>query len=302
MSQTDHEDKRRVAIAANPYSGMRPNRPFVDALARALERKALDARIIWEPAERRALLADPATPQYYRCVVAAGGDGTVCAVINERPPVPLAVLPLGSENLFAREMGFINDPDALAQAIASARTRRIDLGRVGEQRFSLMVGVGFDAEVVHRVGLWRAAGAKLKRVNRLSYVKPILRSLFRYPFGQLEINADGVRILGTHALIFNLPQYALRLALPPGVQGDDGLLDWIVLRDPGAFKLLGYCRSLRRREAPAREDIICGQARAIAVSSDTRAPVQIDGDPAGFTPKEIAVLPRALEVITPCAP
>ena len=98
-----------------------------------------------------------------RCVVAAGGDGTVSAVINElSADVALAVLPLGNENLFAKAFGFEDDPGALARAIARGARQPIDLGRAhttaGSRLFTLMLSAGFDADVVHRFTRWRTAG------------------------------------------------------------------------------------------------------------------------------------------------
>ena len=298
MHRGNRDDRRWVAIAANPYSGMRPNRKAVEQFAETLKRHGLKPRIIWDPLEREVLLQDPDLPRQCRCVVAAGGDGTVCTIINDKPVIPLAVLPLGSENLFASEMGFTADAEALAQAIAIGRTRSVDLGCVRGRRFSLMVSVGFDAEVVRRVGLWRAKSGGLKRVNRLSYLKPILEALFRYPFEEIELEADGARVRGTHAFIFNLPRYPLPLALAHDAQSDDGLLDWIVLERPGALNIINYFWRLRRRKSRRRPDIIRGRARIVRITGVRTVPVQLDGDPFGFTPVEAQAVPGALQVIT----
>ena len=119
-----------IVVAANSYRGRRGPRARVAALARALETLGLRARVVWDQAERGATLRSPAALRAVRCVVAAGGDGTVSAVINElSADVPLAVLPLGNENLFAAAFGFENDPHALALAIARGARQRIDLGR-----------------------------------------------------------------------------------------------------------------------------------------------------------------------------
>jgi len=89
--------------------------------------------------------------------VVADGGGTVADVINETGgALPLAVLPLGNENLFARAFGFTSDAGTLACAIAGGRTRTIDLGQANGRLFALMLGVGFDADVAHRVARWRA--------------------------------------------------------------------------------------------------------------------------------------------------
>jgi diacylglycerol kinase (ATP) len=113
-----------------------------------------------------------------RCVVAAGGDGTVASVINEpAPDVPLAVMGLGKENLFARALALPADPLALARALVAGRTRRLDLGTAttsaGPRRFGLMSSAGFDADVIHRLAHRRNAGGTPRRVSRLRYLRPI---------------------------------------------------------------------------------------------------------------------------------
>src|SRR5262249_56287152 len=86
-----------------------------------------------------------------RCVVAAGGDGTLVEVLNRAPGVPVALLPLGTENLVARFCGIARSPRTLAGIIATGNVREIDVARANERTFCLMAGAGFDAAVVHRV-------------------------------------------------------------------------------------------------------------------------------------------------------
>ena len=286
-----------VVVAANPYSGSRANRERVRDLTTALGERGYDARAVWTPEERAAVMGDAELMQRCRCIVAAGGDGTVHTLINDRPSAPLAVLPLGTENIFAREYGFTLDMELLAGRIARGETRTIDLGRVGERRFSLMLGVGIDADVAHRLARWRAQGAKLKRVSYLSYINPGLSSLWRYAYPELEIDADGERMTGAYALIFNIPRYALGLPIAPGARADDGLLDWVVFRKPGKFRLLGYIVSVLGRSHLQRSDVRHGRAKRIRITGVKDAPVQVDGDPFGTTPVEAEVVPSALTVV-----
>src|SRR6202023_76565 len=87
-----------VGIAANTGSGRGQGRIKVERLVRELERADLPARVAWTLDERAALVADSADDSGCRCLVAVGGDGTVAALVNERPTVPITVLPCGTEN------------------------------------------------------------------------------------------------------------------------------------------------------------------------------------------------------------
>src|SRR5581483_8755099 len=139
-----------VGIAANAGSGSETGRRRVERLVEELRRVGLGTRVAWTVHERAALVAASTEDPDCRCLVAAGGDGTVGALVNERPGVPITVLPAGTENLFARHFGLGRDPARLAAIIAEGRMARIDLGLTGARRFTLMAGIGFDADVVTR--------------------------------------------------------------------------------------------------------------------------------------------------------
>lgn len=288
-----------VVIMANPYSGVRHNRRRVGDLVAALRSEGLEARPLWHPGELAELSADPNFTASYRAVVAAGGDGTLNHVINHETRVPVMMFPLGNENLFARQFGYSSDPAAAATAIAAGRTRTIDLGRAGRQRFSVVATAGFDGDVIHRLAHWRRRATRLKRVRGLTYVRPILASACRYRYPLVELDADGQPFQGALAMIFNLPQYCGNLQLAPAAIGDDGLLDWLLFERPGSFRLAGYALWVLLGRHRDRPDVQHGRARRVRLSCHDPVPLEIDGEAAGFTPAEIQVLPSALRVIVP---
>jgi diacylglycerol kinase (ATP) len=237
-----------------------------------------------------------------RCVVAAGGDGTVAAVLNELPTdVPLAVLPTGNENLFARALGFAVPPARLAHAILVGGRRRLDLGRArtsdGTRRFGLMLSAGFDADVIHRLARWRERGDGPRRVGRGSYVRPIGAALWGYAHAPLSVTADDVTTRGVHCAIGNLPDYAVALRLTPAARADDGLLDWTTFQRGGRAALAAYAWAVLLRRHVTLSHVRTGRARRLRVSGDVPVPVQLDGEAAGFTPVEVEVLPAALSLV-----
>jgi diacylglycerol kinase (ATP) len=291
-----------ILVAANPYRGRRGPRTRVSTLVHALEALGLRARVMWDPAERTAALGNPAALRNVQCVVAAGGDGTVSAVINElSADVALAVLPLGNENLFAGAFGFENDPGALARAIARGARQHIDLGRAhstaGPRLFTLMLSAGFDADVVHRFTRWRTAGGAPRRAGRAAYVRPLVAALWSYPHAAITLTADGVAVDGSHCIVANLPDYALDVRLAPAARADDGLLDWTVLSRSGRVALAGYALAVARARHTQQAHVPVGRAQHLTLRSVASVPVQIDGDPWGFTPVEVEVVPAALSVL-----
>jgi diacylglycerol kinase family enzyme len=275
-----------------------------------MDRLGLGARVAWTPSERSALVAESEVDPSCRCLVAAGGDGTVAALVNERPRVPITVLPAGTENLFARHFGLGRDPARLAATIADGRVAHLDLGAIGDRRFALMAGIGFDADVVSRHHSARVGHAGVARpTHRGAYVESVLRSSFEYRFPPLTIAvADPGReetLVGTTAFLFNLPRYALGLPFAPSARGDDGWLDLVVFRDAGPFRALHYLWMVVRGIHLDRPDVYHRRVRRVVVSSADRVPVQLDGDPGGHVASDaspswaVEVLPRAIEVLVP---
>src|SRR5205823_8251454 len=138
--------------------------------------------------------------------VAAGGDGTVLEVVNRAPGVPVALLPLGTENLVARFCGVARDPRTVADIIATGTRRQIDVARANERTFCLMASAGFDAAVVHRVHRRRRG-----HITRLSYGLPIVQLLqdYHFPMIDVEVLDTGERLRGSLAFVFNVPRYGL---------------------------------------------------------------------------------------------
>jgi diacylglycerol kinase family enzyme len=292
-----------ILVAANPFSGAAANPARVAALERELRALGVESRVVWDARQRAAMLGDPAAMHGCRAVVAAGGDGTVAQVLNELPAgVPLAVLPAGTENLFAAAFGFGREPAPLARALAACRTRALDVGRAasaGRTRlFALMLSAGFDAEVVRRLGEWRAAGAVgLRRVTRASYVAPIATALLTYRHPALSVSAGDTRVTGAHCVIANAPGYALDLPLVPAARADDGALDWVVFERGGVGALAMYSWATWRGRHLARADVRAGRATRLSVDAAAPIPVQVDGDPWGSTPVEVDLIPGGLTLV-----
>ena len=303
----------RVLVFANPYSGHRDNRARVAALSSALVARGLGVEVVWDASRRDPALAQPGPG--CRAVVAAGGDGSVNGAVNTlaragRLDVPLATLPVGTENLVAQALGFVAPVERLADALAAGRTRAIDLGVAGTpealdaksgHHFVLMLTRGFDAHVVHRMDRWRRAPADgtLRRVNRWSYAPRILRGLagYRYPRLRLETDAGEV-VEGTQAYVFNLGMYGGGFPLGAHAAPDDGLLDWVVFRRPGTVRLLHAHWLATRGRHLASPHVAHGRSarvRITAVADGVAA--QADGDPLPDDAAEVQVRPGALRLI-----
>lgn len=295
---------RRVVILANPRAGASSSRAHVEELAAALAERGLEAVVCWQRDEFSAAVGEAAD---VRCVVAAGGDGTLVEALNRAPGRPAALLPLGTENLVARFWRIERSGRKLAEMIAAGACRTIDLARVEaappapdaapvRRLFCLMAGAGFDADVVHRLHRRRRG-----HIHQSSYVWPIVKALRHYawPPIDVEIQETGERLRGAMALVFNLPQYALGLPVAPEARGDDGWLDLCVFGRPGMFNLVRYLADILRGRRSRIRDFHHRRVRAVRFRAAGPARLQTDGDPAGSLPAAVEVVPAALTLVVP---
>ena len=285
-----------VAIQRNPRSGSGIRAAQLKKLIDALEELGLEPVLFTEREQLAAQLQVETFCQKLRCIVAAGGDGTVDDLINRHPGFPLAILPMGNENLLARQYGIPQDGNRVAQIIAHGYSRTIDLGQAGSHRFAVMASCGFDAEIIEQVHRKRTG-----HITKLNYIGPIMERLWRDQREPLRIfsNESSSPRVCEMAVVANLPRYALNLSLCPDAVEDDGLLDVCLFRSAKRLNMsLNFLRGLltSRIESPLVERF---RTDSLRIESSKPVAIQADGDPLGETPMEFRVLPRALELIIP---
>ena len=245
-------------------------------------------------------LAAGAVTEGYRVIVAAGGDGTINEVINGMGAsgATLGVLPLGTVNVFAQELGIPRHVEAAWAVIENRRTRTIDLARAesnGVARYFMqLAGVGFDARAV------RAASWELKKkIGPLSYIWAGLKTLSEtHP--RVEVSANGNRSVGGVAvLVGNGRFYGGRFALFPKARMDDGLLDVCMFESWGYLDMLRYGHGIWRGAHLDLGGVKYFQAERLVCTAPSATPFELDGEDAGDAPVTFSVVPRALRVIVP---
>lgn len=294
---------RRVALVVNPRSGDNTGLAAADAAAAAFRACGLDAMTL--PTERRghaSELARQAADAGCDTVFAVGGDGTVNEVVRgltELPETVVGVIPIGTANVLARETGMPRgDPAAAARAAVHGEVREIDWGLADGRLFVVNCGVGFDARVVRRLSVLRRRRAG--RLSKLSYALPGLAELWRWRPPSLRITVDGVTLseAAGGVIVCNARNYGGVLVVTPDASIDDGRLDICIRSGGGRFSLIAdFCRAILRLPARAHGSVV--QGRRIEIVSAMREPLQIDGDPAGFTPVAITLAPRKLKFRVP---
>ena len=233
-------------------------------------------------------------------VVVAGGDGTVNEALQGlagQRRTALAVLPGGTVNVWATELGVTGHEAAIAREIARGRREVIDLGRVNDRYFLMMASAGFDAAANAEV-----AGA-LKRLKRWAGIVPYAISAlatalrFRGPAAVLDIDGETIASRLLMVVAGNTRLYGGIAEITYQARADDGLLDVCVLTGRGPLDLARRFWSVLRRRQYADPAIIYRKARRVVLDPVRPLRVQADGEDIGLTPATFTVVPDALEVI-----
>lgn len=243
----------------------------------------------------------------HELVVAAGGDGTVSDVINglmahrakldeaDRKPVKLGILPMGTMNVLAYELGLPKrDVEGSWKLIEAGRTRSLDLWKANGEFFVQLAGVGLDAQIVQQTP-WELK----KRFGPLSYVMGAMRVLGQNA-PMLGVEMEGRPTLyGSVVLIGNGKHYGGPVPVFRQADPADGLLDVLVLRKRRALEVFQFLSGLVMGGYEDCEDLDYVQTRELRVFSvdGTPVPYELDGELGKMTPVKFELAEAALEVV-----
>lgn len=290
-----------VRIIANPVAGGGKGRVMAEALIQALQSRVEVVELILTegPGDSEMEARKPGAD----CVVAVGGDGSVNEVINglADSDARLAILPAGTANVVARELGIPSDPQAVAALIAGESGRWVDVGLHDHRRFMLGAGAGLDAAVAKRV-----SGQRGNTSNLLKWVRPTIETIRNYAFPRFRVVVDGQAVSdqAQYAIVGNCRYSAGIFPATPKAKIDDGLLDVCVMHDLQPLRILSLLITVWHSSHVRRKDIIYLQGRAVEFHplSDDVVPLQVDGDPRGNLPAAFGIVPRAVKVAAPARP
>jgi diacylglycerol kinase (ATP) len=234
-----------------------------------------------------------------RLVMAWGGDGTINEVASALAfgEVPLGIVPAGSGNGLARQLGVsLRAADAIRHAM-SAEPRRIDVGELGDRLFANVAGVGFDAHVALRF-----AQSGHRRRGLLTYATTSAKALTTYrPTHYIITTPEAcVHVRAILVTVANSAEFGNGACIAPGARVDDGWLDLVVMEERTRFARLSTLWNLRRlfngtvERAPG-----CSirRVRQATIESDRPMAYHVDGEPvAGGTCLRVRIHPGALNV------
>ncbi len=242
-------------------------------------------------------LARRAAAEGYRKIVAAGGDGTVHEVVNGivGTDTTLGVLPLGTMNVFATEIGLpTHDLGLCWQIIVNENTRQVDLPRANQRSFIQLGGVGLDAQVVKET-----SDTLRRNFGPVSYLISAAQIAARRP-PRLSIESENASIReGSFVLIGNGRLYGGPFPFFKHAAIDDGLFDVVVFKRLGYLEIIRYLQDVVFSSEIRTPEVEYFQTRHLRVDSDEEVPVELDGELVGNCPVEFTLRDRALRVLAP---
>jgi YegS/Rv2252/BmrU family lipid kinase len=232
-------------------------------------------------------------------VVAAGGDGTLNEVVQGVAGTRSAVgyLPLGTVNIWAREVGIPMNLEAAARSLVAAQIKQVDLGRANGRYFLLMAGMGFDAEVVSRA---RRLESLKRRFGVLPYAAAAVSTMPRYRGMSLELTYDGIyrTVRALMLVVGNTRLYGGHWYFTPRAVANDGWLDLAIVKGSGPVAMLRRSLPMLVSRRVSRESETV-RVRELSVRSREPVPYQVDGELAGDSPVDFSIAPGALRVLVP---
>lgn len=292
-------------LISNPKTGRyasRRLRPIQDTLS-YLKSLGLDVelKLTTRPHEATEIAARAARNGSSDVVIAAGGDGTINEVIQglAGTKARLAIIPRGTANVLARELGLPLDDEQAALVAARGKSRRIHLGLAidettgASRHFALMAGIGLDASIVRRVqpSLKKRIGKGAFWISGLSH----LATWNPHPF-TLEI--EGREYTATFAAIGKGSRYGGDLAITPGARLDQPEFEVCIIDTASRFRYLRLL-SYAMREGMPRDNPSVRFVKTTRVLARGNAQAQIDGELIGELPMRFEIAPESIEVIVP---
>lgn len=294
-----------VFVVLNPVAGHADVHAVRAALAQHLGASGIPYEVYeTRGGERLAEIVEPAIGKGFDMFVAAGGDGTVSGLVNGlvHTEMPLGILPVGTVNALARELGIPLDLDRAVQLLSGEHALAcMDVGQVNDRYFALNASVGVS------VSTMQATRAQDKRrLGAWAYLVSGIKALVGAQPHRFEIEVDGrvKHYRASEVVVANggaVGDPALRWG--PDVHPDDGELDLCVVRARSLLDYLGLAWNMLWGSQRRDRRLHCVRVRQSArIDAKTTMLVQADGEIVSETPMRVSVLPRAVQVIVPMSP
>ena len=228
--------------------------------------------------------------------MSAGGDGTASLLVNElEPQVPLTIFPMGTANLLAQHVNASLNIKKTVDTIKAGNLTKMDVGVANGKIFLVVASCGFDADVVDRIHCQRKG-----HITYWSYANPMINSILKYSYPKMRVTVDGKALdPSSWTFVLNVPKYALGLKFVQGASAADGKLDVCTFQGGGFFRGLYYFITVLFGQHQRIAATQFARFKELTIESDRRIPYELDGDPGGYLPLKIGVIPDRMTIFVP---
>ncbi len=249
-------------------------------------------------------IARTAIAQGATCILAAGGDGTINEVASGlvSTDAPLGILPAGTANVLATELGLGRDIEQAARLIPRCVARRISLGRLdcgsSSRHFVSMAGIGFDAQIVYHLS------ARLKNsLGKGAYwISGFAQAFRRYPEFEIEVDGGACAVC-SFALVSRVRNYGGDFEIARNASLLQDRFEVVLFRGRYALPYLKYVLGMVTDSLSGMRGVtfLMGQSVRVSDPAGRRIHIQVDGEYAGRLPASIVLVPQALNLLVPPA-
>jgi YegS/Rv2252/BmrU family lipid kinase len=286
--------RSRFFVIVNSAAGKAKNTLLPQVLA-ALTREGAEVTIAYPSsgAAARQSARKACQSGLFDAVVAAGGDGTIREVAAGAlgSDVPLGVVPIGTGNVLAQELGLSPTSREIARALLTGSVFCAQAGQANGEPFLLMAGVGFDGRVTATLNR-----QVQKRLGKLAYLAPVLKAVL-HPLDELDVTIDGVPHKANWTIVANSRFYAGSFVVAPQASIFAEQLYAVVFHARSRLGLVRQLLALAAGRIGRRKDVAAFRCQRVKVTALHRIPTQIDGDPLGCTPLNVEVSTHTVRVI-----
>ena len=282
--------------------GARADLPAIRHLVSWVREKGHTVRpcVTWEAGDA-SLLAAEAADRGCDAVVALGGDGTVNEVVNGLAgrDVPMGIIPIGTANDFARQVGIPLDTDHAMDVILRRKPMRIDTGELNGRRFLNVSTGGIGAEATAET----PADAK-EQLGALAYAITGVRKLGDLAPRRARFSGPGFEYEGDYMIfaVGNARVTGGGTAITPFASVTDGLLDLCIVEGVARREFMGLVLAVRRGEHVDDERVVYVQLPELLIESEEPISVNLDGEPCEETRLVYRARPHDLLIHLPHLP
>ena len=290
---------KKYKLIANPHAGQGRGRGITTEVVRHLKARGIhyDLEMTAGPGDAENSAALACAGKEFSAVISIGGDGTLNEIIQKAvfTGKPLAVVPAGSGNDFAKVLNTPKKLDDMVDMILAGRTKVVDAGRMNTRFFANNVGIGFDAAVNYntRKVTWVKSGLAV-------YLSAMIKTLSRYRPLPLKITIEGE--------VFNQRMFLVSIGngttcggfrLTPHAKIDDNLLDITMVKPLSLPQLFRHLPKVFQGTIDRTHHAITRRAERLTVESIHPLPLHIDGEIYALEGNscEISTVPKALTII-----